>query len=143
MAEFLISLAVLVASLLVLYKSAEKSIVHAISIARISGLSEMAVGFVLISISTSLPELVVAITSALKGGVDVSVGNVFGANISDVTLIIGVVAVFSKVFVSRKEMKNLALILLGASLISLLLIVYHPDKLTGILLLLIFLGYVY
>ena len=44
----------------------------------------------MVAIGTSLPELVTAITSIIKKQSDMSVGNVVGANVIDVTLILAI-----------------------------------------------------
>jgi cation:H+ antiporter len=48
------------------------------------------VGLTVVSLGTSLPELLVSITAALVGHPDVAVGNVLGSNISNIGLILGV-----------------------------------------------------
>jgi len=55
-------------------------------------------GWVLIAaVGTSLPELITAITSARQSVSDLAVGNVIGANIANLTFIVGTAAVFGGV----------------------------------------------
>ncbi len=143
MVDWLSALVLLFFSLLVLFKAGEKSIQNAIALARLVGMSEFVVGFLLVSVSTSLPELAIAISSALDGSSAISLGNVFGANLSDVLLVVGASAVFGGLVLNKNDFKDLVLILLGSSLISLVLVLYTPGRLTGVLLLLSFLAYVY
>ncbi|WNY29417.1 Inner membrane protein YrbG [Methanimicrococcus stummii] len=58
------------------------------------GIPELIISLTLISIGTSLPEIITAITSFRKGYQDLSVGNIVGANILDITMILGVSAMF-------------------------------------------------
>jgi cation:H+ antiporter len=58
--------------------------------------NEFAVGFIVVAVSTSLPELFVGVTSAFSGTNELALGNVIGANIINLTLIIGIVALISK-----------------------------------------------
>ena len=59
-------------------------------IARMLGVSEAIIAVTMVALGTSLPELVTAITSIVKKQASMSVGNVVGANIIDVTLILAI-----------------------------------------------------
>ena len=63
------------------------------AIARKAGLSEFVIGLTIVGIGTSMPELVVSLTGALKGSSDIAIGNVVGSNIFNVLLILGLSAV--------------------------------------------------
>jgi len=68
---------------------------NALELARAMRIPPMIVGLTLVALGTSLPELVTAITSARKGVPELSLGNVVGANIMNVTLVTGVAALLS------------------------------------------------
>ncbi len=55
-------------------------------------LSEFTVAFVLMAIATSLPELLVGISAALSQASALALGSIFGTNIVNLTLIVGLVA---------------------------------------------------
>ncbi len=59
------------------------------------GISETIVGFIVIAVGTSLPELVTTLTAIRKKENSLSVGNIIGANIIDTTLILPLCAVIS------------------------------------------------
>ena len=59
------------------------------------GLSEALIGVTILAVGTSLPELVTTITAIAKKKSDLSVGNVIGANIIDITLILPLCAIIS------------------------------------------------
>lgn len=59
------------------------------------GISETIIGFTVIALGTSLPELVTTITAIRKKENSLSVGNVIGANIIDTTLILPLCAVIN------------------------------------------------
>ena len=61
----------------------------ATSIARSFGLSETLIGLTIISVGTSLPELVTSVVAARKGQSDIALGNVIGSNIFNILFIIG------------------------------------------------------
>lgn len=54
------------------------------------GVPSVLIGLSVIAIGTSLPELVTGVASARKGVPDLSVGNVLGANVMNLALVIGV-----------------------------------------------------
>ncbi|MEK6953596.1 MAG: sodium:calcium antiporter [Candidatus Micrarchaeota archaeon] len=143
MLEWLYPLAFVLGGMVLIFKAAEKSTENALTISRMLGISELAIGFVLLSISTSLPELVISVSAALRGSSDLSVGNVFGANITDVTLVLGVAAILGVVTVKRQNLKELVMVLLATSVISLLFVIYQPGRVTGAILFGIFLAYTY
>ena len=70
-------------------------------IARILGVPDVVIGLLLTSIGTSLPELVTAITAMKKGAQDLSIGNVLGANILNIILVIAVSATIFPIQVER------------------------------------------
>ncbi|MBI5224583.1 sodium:calcium antiporter [Candidatus Micrarchaeota archaeon] len=142
MIDFAIPLILILTGLIFIFKAAEKSIENAVELARTLGISELTIGFILVSTATSLPEFFVSITAALKGSSDLSVGNVFGANISDILFVLGVAAVLGATAIKRKDLKELVLIMLATSAISLLFVIYNPGRISGIILLVIFAFYI-
>lgn len=62
---------------------------NAAVLARAAGVSELVIGLTLVALGTSLPELITAITSSLRGHGDIAVGNVIGANLLNITLVLG------------------------------------------------------
>jgi len=61
----------------------------AAEIARNFGISEWIIGIIMISFGTSLPELVVSISAAAKGKVDMAIGNIIGSNMANTTVVLG------------------------------------------------------
>ena len=65
------------------------------TIATSLGISETIIGFTVIALGTSLPELVTTLTAIRKKESSLSVGNIIGANIIDTTLILPLCAVIN------------------------------------------------
>ena len=65
------------------------------TIASSIGISETIIGFTVIALGTSLPELVTTLTAIRKKEASLSVGNIVGANIIDTTLILPLCAVIN------------------------------------------------
>jgi len=61
----------------------------ATEIARGFGISEWIIGIAMLSLGTSLPELVVSIFAALEGKADMAIGNIIGSNMANTTLVLG------------------------------------------------------
>ena len=65
------------------------------ALARLAGISERIIGVTIVAIGTSLPELVTTVTAIVKKQSALSVGNILGANILDLTLILPLSALLS------------------------------------------------
>lgn len=120
----LYSIPILVASLLLIGFLSDRIIRYVLVISKGLGLSEMAAGFVLLSVVTSLPELSVSALAAISGEGGLSVGNVLGSNIANLTVIIGLAVFFSKTVVSLKgeSQKELVRFLFISSIIPLFIV---------------------
>ncbi len=91
----LIALVTAVAAFVVLIECG-KRIVRSVSVlARSFRVSEFVLSFVLIAFATSLPELSVGINAAISGVPELSLGDIIGTNIINITLVLGVIAVMS------------------------------------------------
>jgi len=73
----------------------------AVSLAGGLGIPPIIIGLTVIAVGTSLPELVTAVMSARDNASDLAVGNVLGANIANLTFIVGAAAMMSEVTMKR------------------------------------------
>lgn len=71
----------------------------AVTLARVAGMSETAIGLTIVAVGTSLPELVATLAAALKGKNDVAFGNIVGSNIYNIFGILGVTALVKPIAV--------------------------------------------
>lgn len=78
------------AACLILVKSSHILIRSLCKIADFFKISEFSLGFMLMALATSLPEIFVSITAALEGLPTLALGNVLGSNIADLTLVAGI-----------------------------------------------------
>ncbi|MDA1000755.1 MAG: calcium/sodium antiporter [bacterium] len=62
---------------------------NAAKLARAAGVPELVIAVTLVAIGTSMPELITAIVSALHGHKDIALGNVIGANVLNLTWVLG------------------------------------------------------
>ena len=70
---------------------------NAVIIAEKLGLSEQFIGITIISIGTSLPEIITGITVARKGNTDIILGNIIGSNILNLCLLVGIGSIISPI----------------------------------------------
>jgi len=116
---FVASCALLVVSTRVLLNSLVK-------IASYLELKEFVVGFMLMAVATSLPELFVGIIAALEHTPLLSLGNVIGANILDLTIVIGTVALLSRGIKAKSEIaRRDALYMMLIALFPIILMLDH------------------
>lgn len=117
-----IEIAILLVSLIILSKSASVVIKNAEKLSRFFGISQIAIGFLLVSVSTSLPELAVSVISSTMGEGAISAGNVFGSNIANILLILGIGAFLYGLKIGKNELKDISIILVLTTLISVYII---------------------
>ncbi|WP_276499306.1 calcium/sodium antiporter [Pontibacter litorisediminis] len=101
-----------------LIKGADVLVDGASSIAKRYGLSDMVVGLTIVSFGTSLPELIVNMMASLQGQPELAIGNVFGSNVANLLLILGVTALICPLPIKR----NTILTEIPFSLIATLLV---------------------
>lgn len=79
----------------VLIKATDILLINLKALAKRTRLGSFALTEILLALATSLPEFFVGITAALKGTPNLSLGNVIGANIANLSLVIGGAALLS------------------------------------------------
>lgn len=79
---------------LIVVVGAEMLIESTINMAHVMGISELFISFIAIAIGTSLPELAVSFTAAVKKMEGISIGNILGSNVFNI-FILSLVAVFA------------------------------------------------
>lgn len=97
-------------------------------IARRFGVSELVIGLTIVALGTSLPELVISVSSAVKGSSGIALGNVIGSNIFNGLFILGVTALIAPIrFNSRMLTREIPFNLLA----SVVLILVSGSMLSG------------
>ncbi|MAG44948.1 hypothetical protein CL633_03605 [bacterium] len=114
-----------------------------VSLSNFFAWSKFFIGFILMAFVTSLPELIVGISSAISNVPSLSLGNVLGSNIANLTLILGITAVLAgQVSVLRQVTLRSASFLFFIALLPLLLMAdMGISRIDGIILLLVFVLY--
>ena len=68
-------------------------------------LSKVVIGLTVVSFATSAPELLISISSALKGSSDIAISNVLGSNIANLGLVLGTALCFSTIRIPKSNIK--------------------------------------
>lgn len=88
-----IQIIIMLVGFVLLVKGADLLVDGASNIAKKFHIPEIVIGLTIVSVGTSMPELMVSLTSALEGHSDMSIGNVVGSNIANLLLILGICAI--------------------------------------------------
>ena len=104
-----------------LIKGADWLVTGATSVAKRYNISDIVIGLTIVSMGTSMPELVVNILASLSGNAEIAVGNVFGSNIANILLILGIAALIYPLPLQRSTvMSEIPFSLMAALLVGFL-----------------------
>lgn len=118
-------------------------VIGAVGISERMGIPPIVVGLTVVAVGTSLPELITAITSSRKSVSDLAVGNVLGANVANLTFIIGAAALVKGIDIERTT-RLFDIPMMFAIMTLLFWFLYTDRRLTrkeGILLLSVYVAY--
>lgn len=136
-------IALFLISVLVLVKSGSVAVKCLVAISRYLRISEYVLAFILMALATSLPEFFVGINSAFAKAPVLSLGNIIGSNIVNLSLILGAVVIFAKgIKIESKIAKRDAWIVFFISILPLLLLIdKNLSQADGGILLIVFIWY--
>lgn len=86
------TIALIIIGFLLLVFGADLLVRGSSNIAKRFNIPEMLIGLTIVAIGTSMPELMITITSASKGATDLIIGNAIGSNLCNLLLILGITA---------------------------------------------------
>jgi len=107
-----VSLAVFLVGLAVLVKASDVMVDNAVLLAKRLNVSELIISLTLISIGTSLPELSSSLAAAKVGSGGLIMGTIIGSNITNICIVIGLSAMFGKVEIDQKILREDGIFLL-------------------------------
>jgi cation:H+ antiporter len=138
-----LSVAAVIAGLVLLVLGAKSLIAGSLRLARLMGLSEAIIGLTIVSVGTSLPELATSIVAAIRRQPDIAVGNVVGSNIFNLLAILGLTSVIVPFSAAGLTVIDTT-VMLGTAVLTLPLMFtgFTLTRKEGLLLLLVYLGYI-
>ena len=137
MIELVIQLLILAGSLAVLASASHFTIKAIEKLIELTGLSEVSVGFAILAVMTSTPEIVVAFFSVLQGTPGISVGDIIGSNVFNIGAVLGILGMLGYLKTCCTDLLvELTDILFITSLIPLVLVIFEVvSPIVGIILL--------
>tara|TARA_B100001057_G_scaffold422901_1_gene444698 strand:- start:2443 stop:3372 length:930 start_codon:yes stop_codon:yes gene_type:complete len=100
-----IQILLLITGLMLLVVGSNYLLKSAIDLSLKLKLSKVVIGLTVVSFATSAPELLISISSALKGSADIAISNVIGSNIANLGLVLGTALCFTKIKIPKSNMK--------------------------------------
>ncbi|MAR21880.1 MAG: hypothetical protein CMD25_08125 [Flavobacteriales bacterium] len=98
-------LILLILSIVILYVSGEIIIKSSVFIANALRIPTLIIGLTVVSFATSLPEVFVSIEALLEGSSNIALGNVFGSNIANLSLVMAILAILSNLKITKQTFK--------------------------------------
>jgi cation:H+ antiporter len=107
------------------------------------GISELVIGLTVVAFGTSAPEVGVTVLAAIRGAGDISVGNVVGSNIINISIILGATALFGTLRTPRMVILRDGPFMIAVTALFVLMLMNHQlQRPESIVLLLVFVGYI-
>lgn len=117
----------------------------AVEIATSFGMSSALVGITIIAVATSLPELVTSTIAALKKNSGVAIGNALGSNIFNIFMVLGVSSIIRPLPFNTSLNFDIGVMVLSNLVVALFVFIGKGRRITrleGILMMLVYLGYI-
>ncbi len=130
-------------SLIVIMKATNYLVISISHYAYLTGIGDYAIGLLVVSLATTLPDLTTAIMSSVSKSGNLILGDVIGSNIIDITLVLGLVAIAGRSIVVEDTMVKKNLLITPLMIIAILLVAIDGviSRLDGLMLLIIFILY--
>ena len=119
--SLLMALLVLTAGLVGVLWGSDLMVQGAVGVAQQAGISQAVIALSIVAIGTSLPELFISLFASLRGHASLAIGNIIGSNISNILLILGVVASMAPINVSPEIANRDVWVMLGVAILGLVL----------------------
>lgn len=97
----MVSLIFLLIGLAGLYFGSDWLLTGSVDLARQVGMSEHTIGITIVAFGTSVPELVTSCVAALKKETDISIGNLIGSNIFNISAVLGITSIIKPITVQN------------------------------------------
>ena len=115
-----------------------------VSIARTLGIGEWFIGITVVAIGTSLPEIVSSIMAARRGHGEMAIGNIFGSNIFNILMVLGITSIIHPLHISEPIHPDL-MIATGLTCLLFILMLrgkHSLGKISGVILLITYFLYI-
>ena len=142
------ALLILIAGLAGVLWGSDLMVKGAVGVAQQAGISQAVIALSIVAIGTSLPELFISLFASLRGHASLAIGNIIGSNISNILLILGVVASTGPLNVSAEIANRDVWVMLGVAILGLVLMrsarrMSRIEGLFSLVLYALYVGYLY
>lgn len=144
MSGMLMAVVMLVGGFVLLIKGADFFVEGSSSVAKRLRVPSIIIGLTIVAMGTSLPECAVSLTASMSGQNALAVSNVVGSNIFNLMVVCGFCAVFSSLPIEKETLKKEFPFSIGCGVLLLVLgyIAMEVGHLDGVILLVLFVGYI-
>ena len=115
----LLAIIQLIAGFVLLYFGGDWLVNGGVALARRFRISPLVIGMTIVAFGTSAPELLVSMTSSIKGSAGIAMGNVIGSNIANIGMILGLTAMLCPIPTQNRKVSANGLVMILASLLAL------------------------
>ena len=121
---------------------------NALNISNIIGVSELNIGFSIVALGTSLPELFTSLSSIKRGNHSLLVGNVIGSNILNIIFVLGVSSLFTNLSIRFEMLQGgyfIGIIFIAAHIFLILNYTFYKSvpKISGLILLITYTYFIF
>lgn len=114
------------------------------NLARAWGMSEAVISITIVAVGTSLPELITAVTAALKKNPELALGNVLGSNVFNVLMILGLTSTISPITLTNINIVDYVVVFVSAVMTAMVIFTFGRhrfDRVEGVIFLLAYVAY--
>lgn len=115
--ELMITILLFLVGIVLIVKGGDLFVDAATWMAEVSGIPKVIIGATVVSLATTLPEMLVSVIAAVDGKVDMAVGNAVGSVTANIGLIMAISLVFMPGVINRKDYVPKAVLMFCASLV--------------------------
>ena len=137
---------IILVGLAFLILGAELVVRSASNIAKKFYIPEILIGLTIVSIGTSIPELIITIKSAFKGSTDLILGNAIGSNLCNLLLILGIMGLIKPIYIQEETKKFHIPIAFFATTFILIISILKENRVInsflGVILIILFIAYI-
>lgn len=137
---------IILVGLAFLILGAELVVRSASNIAKKFYIPEILIGLTIVSIGTSIPELIITIKSAFKGSTDLILGNAIGSNLCNLLLILGIMGLIKPIYIQEETKKFHIPIAFFATTFLLIISILKENRVInsflGVILIILFIAYI-
>lgn len=137
---------IILVGLAFLILGAELVVRSASNIAKKFYIPEILIGLTIVSIGTSIPELIITIKSAFKGSTDLILGNAIGSNLCNLLLILGIMGLIKPIYIQEETKKFHIPIAFFATIFLLIISILKENRVInsflGVILIILFIAYI-